>query len=63
MAAVDGSTGLAIITPVLAVDLKDPVVPAWTIVVIRFGVVIALVLHQADPCREKRGTSRDAQGK
>lgn len=62
-----GSMGLAILTPVLAVDLKDPVVPAHTIVMKHFSVVTALMFHQSDPCRRKRepreGTSRYAQGK
>lgn len=54
MAGILGSSGLAIIAPVLAVDLKDAVVPAWTIVVIRLSVIITLMFHQAHPCRRKR---------
>lgn len=53
-AGILGSRGLAIVAPVLAVDLEDAVVPAWTIVIVRFRVIITLVFHQAHPCRRKR---------
>lgn len=54
MTAIRGSRGLAVIAPVLAVDLKDAVVPAWTIVMVRSRVIITLMFHQAHPCRRKR---------
>lgn len=54
MTGILGSSGPAVIAPVLAVDLKDAIVPAWTIVIVRFRVIITLMFHQAHPCRRKR---------
>lgn len=54
MAGILGSMGLAIVTPVLVVDLKDPVVSTWTIVIKCCSAVTALMFYQADPCGRKR---------
>lgn len=45
VAGILGPRGPAIIAPVLAVDLKDAVVPAWTIVIIRSSVIITLMFR------------------